>query len=45
MELERAYLQTLQRTTRYSISEDTLILSDADGKVRIEYDTNPLLLE
>lgn len=45
MELEHAYLITLQRMTRYSISGDTLILSDTEGKLRIEYDTNPLLLE
>lgn len=39
MELEKAYLALLPQITRYSISGDTLRLSDAEGKVTIECGT------
>lgn len=39
MELESAYLAILPEMTGYSISGDTLLLSDAAGKVRIEFST------
>ena len=39
MELESTYLSILPRITRYSISGDTLRLSDAEGKVTIDCTT------
>jgi heat shock protein HslJ len=39
MELERAYLGVLPEMTRYSIAGDTLRLTDAAGKAKIECDT------
>ncbi len=39
MELETAYLTLLPNVTRHSISNDTLLLSDADDMIKIELET------
>jgi heat shock protein HslJ len=39
MELESAYVSILKNVSSYSVSGDTLLLSDADGIMNIEFDT------
>lgn len=41
MELEGAYLATLPRMTRYTVTGDTLRLTGADGKAAIACETTP----